>query len=295
MTTTILYGNGVNLLRGGKTWTGILKEISQSGYLPPIKDNTLLYEYIMLPKDQKTYLVLRDCFGRQLIDVEGKQFRVCEITEEYLKEKLCKKLLAEPSWFYDELVKMNADNYLTTNYKTYLNQKYEDKHIVEFKDDSSKESILLYNHEYTIKNGKKTCFWNIHGSVNTPSTILLGLHEYCKYVVAINDIIHKDSESWVNLFFNTNVHIIGFGLGYEETDLWYILTTRKRRMKEKGDVNNEIFFYAIKDSSYDIAKNKLLEAAGVKVIDIDFSWGDNEYDAAYSQICNEFNILRQNE
>lgn len=52
METTILYGNGVNLLGGGKSWEQILKDISDKPSLPPIQSNTLKYEYIILPQKE---------------------------------------------------------------------------------------------------------------------------------------------------------------------------------------------------------------------------------------------------
>ena len=55
MQTTVFYGNGVNLLsKNGKSWDSILREISVGQILPPIKNNTLKYEYIVLPKDKYT-------------------------------------------------------------------------------------------------------------------------------------------------------------------------------------------------------------------------------------------------
>lgn len=43
METTILYGNGINLLGGGKSWDQVLKDISEKTSLPPIQSNTLKY------------------------------------------------------------------------------------------------------------------------------------------------------------------------------------------------------------------------------------------------------------
>ena len=55
MRLTIFYGNGVNLLsKNGKTWDNILREISMRQILPPIGNNTLKYEYIVLPKNKYT-------------------------------------------------------------------------------------------------------------------------------------------------------------------------------------------------------------------------------------------------
>ena len=52
--TTIFYGNGVNRLSiDGKSWDNVLRQISQGQILPPIDNNTLKYEYIVLPKDKR--------------------------------------------------------------------------------------------------------------------------------------------------------------------------------------------------------------------------------------------------
>jgi len=55
METTIFFGNGVNLLgKDGKSWDDVLKQISQRNVLPSIENNTLKYEYVVLPKERYT-------------------------------------------------------------------------------------------------------------------------------------------------------------------------------------------------------------------------------------------------
>ncbi len=82
----------------------------------------------------------------------------------------------------------------------------------------------------------------------------------------------------------SNVYILGFGLGYEEIDLWYFLTVRKRLIRENIIERNKIIYYSINDNSFDTGKAKLLEALDVKVELIPFDWSDRAYEKAYDNI-----------
>ena len=132
---------------------------------------------------------------------------------------------------------------------------------------------LLYDHEVRIRDGHKVSLWNNHGNTKCPQSILLGMNEYCKYVVAIEEYLQKkdpNKKSWVDLLTETNVHIVGLGLAFEEIDLWYLLTRRMRRFKQDEPINNEIFFYQIAEKDkYDNAVTQMLTAAGVEVVPIE--------------------------
>ena len=54
-------------------------------------------------------------------------------------------------------------------------------------------------------------------------------------------------------------------LGYEETDIWYVLTHRKRLMRQVNTkIHNHIIYYVI-DKYADVGKNELLKAMDVEV------------------------------
>ena len=294
MKTTILYGNGVILLKRNKQWRHLLLDIAGCVNLPEIKDNTLLYEYIVLPQPQYTPCDLVDCNGTRIM-VSGKQVRVNVLTEKVVKKELEKKLVGGDSWFFDELANLKANHYLTTNYEFQLNNKFKITRRIEFDFNDDRED-LLFGHEIGVRDGEEVTIWNIHGSIRNPESILLGMYEYSKYVVAINNLQNKEKRefNWVDLFMTTNVHIFGFGFGYEERDLWYVLTYRMRRIREGECFNNKIFYYAIKDRFYDQAKNMLLKAAGVEVVDIDFDTTTEDYDSSYRLIIEEYNKREYN-
>lgn len=72
METTILYGNGVNLLEGGgNSWNEILKQISEKKLLPPINSNSLKYEYIVLPQKENVDAKLVSSDGYYLKTSDG--------------------------------------------------------------------------------------------------------------------------------------------------------------------------------------------------------------------------------
>lgn len=284
MGKTILYGNGVNLLGGGPSWNKLLQDISDKALLPPIQSNTLKYEYIILPQEENTEGVLVDEENSILVDDEGNAIGFVENTELNLKASLCEKLKGEePSYFYDKLVELNADNYVTTNYELFLPQKFS----VKLKESS--EGDLRYRHISIEKEDGCKTFWNIHGDVGNPDNVILGLSDYCQNVVRIDDYLNKQTadsqKSWIDLLFNTEVHILGLAMANEEIDLWNVLTTRKRKRRHNStECQNEIYYYAIQDDSFDPGKKELLKALDVNVVDIEFDWGDNAYKKAYDRI-----------
>ena len=100
--TTILYGNGVILLERKKTWKDLLKEIAVRDDLPEINNNTLLYEYLILPKPQNTKMILCDCNGVKIF-AKSDQLIVSALTEELVKKRLKDKLVGGDNWFFDEI------------------------------------------------------------------------------------------------------------------------------------------------------------------------------------------------
>jgi len=288
MESTIFFGNGVNLLgKEGKSWDSILRQISQRQVLPPIESNTLKYEYIILPKDRYT-----EVYNGFEITVNGilEPPELIE-TEDFIKEELAKELSRnKASYFYNKLADLKADNYITTNYESFLIIPFKE---LGYKEEESEGIIHKLKPHYTFsQNNHIIRFWNIHGNIELEKTIMLGLYDYSQYVIVISKVIRAiekgdsdvDKSSWPYVMLNTDVYILGFGLGYEETDLWYFLTCRKRLLRKEIIHRNKIVFYAIMDSSFDMGKVKLLEALSVDVVAVDFDWSENAYEKAYEDI-----------
>lgn len=267
MANTVFFGNGINLMAGGASWDDILKRMSYQDSLPDIKSNTLKYEYIILPRQEKIKVpwLLN---GRPLM-AGGKMF-ACHVNMEnhILKRGLCMELKKQPiSPYYAELAKLNAKYYVTTNYETLLNEEIE--RLGYTRTIPANDKVRLYARDILTMGTQSVSLWNIHGNWNAPETIMLGIKDYCDYITEINKQISEEgtetNQSWINLFLKTDVHIVGFGLAYEETDLWYVLTHRKRMIRQKkNEINNRVFYYVI-DKYADDNKNELLKAMDVEV------------------------------
>ena len=283
MEKTILYGNGVNLLGGGLSWDEILLRISKKETLPQIQSNTLKYEYIILPQKESITKTLKFGNSPSPLMYNGKILLNRTNTEEKLKKSLCAELVKRgSSYYYDNLAELDADNYITTNYELFLPQKFGISL-------QSSETDLIYKHLCLDKDGQHKTFWNIHGDTSSPKDIILGLSDYCKYVAKINGYLgglnKKTVPCWIDLLFNTDVHILGLGMGYEEVDLWNVLTTRKRNKRSNpGNCKNKIYYYVIRDKSYDSGKMELLKALDVNVVDVEFDNSDKAYINAYENI-----------
>ena len=90
--------------------------------------------------------------------------------------------------------------------------------------------------------------------------------------------------SWVELFFSSNIHIMGFSLDFAETDIWWVINRRARMMKDpdlKGRINNRICFYCHEINEQ---KKALLKSFNVEVEIIALE-GSERYEKHYSTIC----------
>ena len=292
METTILYGNGINLLGGGKSWNQVLKDISEKTSLPPIQSNTLKYEYIILPQKETNEAFLMTEDGSYFVTEDDKFFLTIDInTEDNLKGNLSKELQeSAPSYFYKKLTELKVEHFITTNYELFLNRTFIDNGYQE--EASIQSGSCLYKHMILKNETKRVSIWNIHGDVEVPSSIMLGLSDYCSYVAEIDNYLktRKDNQNlcWIDLLFRTNVHIIGLSMAYEEIDLWNILTARMRLKRKNPDLcTNKIVYYTIRDSSFDLGKNQLLESMDVEVVEVPFDWSEEAYTKAYDFIYDE--------
>jgi hypothetical protein len=172
------------------------------------------------------------------------------------------------------------------------------------------ESLYSVFRKYLV-NG--ITFWHPHGDCHNPSSINLGYEHYGgqlqkmrNYVTAIPDYKTKkiaqeplfqrlknksglkQIQSWIDLFFTMDIHIIGLTLDFVETDLWWLITYRARQQKYKHDypLNNKIYYYIPKAYMVEskMFKIKLLEASGIKIVSIDLKHGMEYYEKIVSII-----------
>ncbi len=152
--------------------------------------------------------------------------------------------------FLQELFKLDFDYFLTTNY-TYevecaLLGKYElkDEDIKNMKMEitNKKDALISRFNRVTDLNGKSYDIWHIHGEPVNFRNITLGNEEYGKQIGRYDSWICKrkkeilpnqsfEIRSWVDAFLVGDVYILGLGMDFAETDLWWLLQQKTKTTK----------------------------------------------------------------
>lgn len=307
---TLLFGNGLNY-KIGQSWDELLEDLKHNHTINnDTLPNTMIYEQILLRRLEYEKF---DYINKQN-NLSNEEFNIKEEVSAYMQH------LDIPNIYHD-IINLNFANYLTTNYdnifiKAYQ-QSYRNKVIIK---DLSTETLYSIRRYKQLNNNSR--LWHIHGEINQPKSIMLGMDHYIGSVSKIDDYIKGnykfsnkkvkysmedkikrnsfDYISWIELFFNSDVHILGFGLDYSEIDLWSILNKRSRLM-HKVNINNKIFFYEKKLSCINCKnipenvkkyeeKMELLKSFNVIVVELDCDY-NKLYQNAIQKIKNNQDIL----
>ena len=220
----------------------------------------------------------------------------------------------EPHFLYEKLFNLNATHYLTTNYDYgFLNG------VINIGlgavNSIGAESVysIRRKKEIVIKNDSTKYLWHIHGEIDKPATIMLGLDHYSGSVGKINNYIkgtyefiengknHREksirekftedgfnNSSWIERFFISNIHVIGFTFDFSEIDLWWILNKRARMLRDTripGALKNKIYYYS---TNIEETKKGLLQALDVQVIDFKIDEDKKNYLEYYEWFLNRY-------
>ncbi|GMQ58961.1 hypothetical protein AN1V17_33580 [Vallitalea sediminicola] len=258
---TIFIGNGINrITNDNKSWQNILCKIIS--YLH--KAGSIEY------KDKPFTLLYEEIFLR------GLRFR--EVSEKELKSVIAKEILnMKPNNYHEELYNLPVKNIITTNYDYTLernkNQKKEIKPLTTTgKKPQTRYRINTYNNEQNKK------IWHIHGEAKNPDTLVLGHEKYSNVLKKIMEHVSNynvnspsSNNSWIDLFYNTNVHILGFGYDYTEIDLWWLINNRARsKYKEEINITNKLIYYIPKiNNTISDKEQKKLQLLNYHDVDIE--------------------------
>lgn len=276
MENTILFGNGFNRLNNvGISWEDILKDLKESKFENGDLPYTMIYEKALIDNS----ISITNSFMDYEFEIKLK-----------LSDLMSKMI---PNEMYDDMISLNLKNYLTTNYDYCLNQVLlKNKSLSQI--NKSTEDIYSIRRKTSLidQNNEEVCqIWNIHGEIDNPVSIMLGYDHYTGALSKLESYIKGnyrftlnkesimprtmrqklldgdfDEYSWIEKFFNTNIHIIGLKLDYSETDIYWILNKRQRLYKELGNkikVKNKITFYTNENNE---SKISLLKSFGIDVI-----------------------------
>ncbi|MGA8146168.1 MAG: SIR2 family protein [Gallionellaceae bacterium] len=268
----LLIGNDINSLSPGYDWAQLLKDLVKDvGAKNKIND---LRE--QFPLFYEEICIYAETHGTK--------------SENDIKRFIGNKVQGlRPNKIHTDLLNLGIKEVLTTNYEFTLEQALK-KTPPKLKNEGrvSETRYSIFRH-YKAKNVR---FWHIHGDAHTPNSIALGYEHYSGYLQAMRNYVvsgtgdsYKDFrpdpitkklrsnnpneiESWLDVFFTHDVHIVGLGLDFVEIHLWWLLTFRARAAIKRSELNiqNKIYYYCPKQrEDLDRTKLRFLRANNVLV------------------------------
>ena len=233
-----------------------------------IKNPTFLYEACLL--------------RNRLLDGAFKEKLISRI-KNYIYSDGVNENIDDLETFGEYLAKKHIENIITTNFDKGLEfilcEKcgYEAVPPCEAEIKNFEKIYSLRRYFKFQKNDHTVTLWKIHGDTDNLASVSLGFDQYCGSLAKLDNYIKGnyksscglscntpirdkcegkpfDNLSWAELFFKTNVYILGYGMSFSEIDIWWLLNKRIRfinqgvpidnkirYLKNKYDTNEEIF------------------------------------------------------
>jgi len=221
MPKLVLLGNSVNRLTGGGAWTDVLKGLAAKAQLTALslrgKPLPIVYEYVVSRSER---------------------------SEQALKEGLATSMGSlRPNPAHRRALAVAGQQLLTTNYD-YCFEFANGGHF----ERANLKSESTYSAFRRVNLGNRF-IWHIHGELNGPRTIMLGLHQYAGYLQKLRNYLTSSRKqspflkgsldfeqsgepfSWVDLFLRDDVHIGGLTMDYVEIHLWWLIAFKLRVRK----------------------------------------------------------------
>lgn len=278
MQKTLFTGNDINNITPNNSWHDLLEDIvkfCEAGKLVTHFENKpfpLLYEEIFLKSLKQKHRNERDL----------KNFIASKVSQ------------INGHAIHQRIRESGNQNIITTNYEFTLIGETPQKNNAVI---SEKLYSVFRNYE---KSGVK--YWHIHGDCRNPASINLGFEHYGgqlqqirNYVVSGTNYTNKklsklplikrletkklNGESWIDLFFTTDVYIFGLALDFVETDLWWLLTYRARQVlyKKHKNIKNKIYYF-IPHEYLDKSRSKIDLLLANDIVIVDHFSGKNKSD-----------------
>lgn len=261
----LLLGNGINRAFSSDSWDDLLNSIDRRPERYDIGD-------YRCPETLKAILITEDNVDKAL---QSQKERLGDLGTE--KPEKQTRLLRR-------LLRLSFDEILTTNYSYELETaalghgKVNNRSLTRIQSHTSEVSrceknFMLHTFNRVEFEGEEKRVWHIHGEARKPDSMILGAYYYGNLLGKVIELNkrrgrHYSSEqppnirSWTDAFILGDVYILGFGFGFAESDLWWLLNRKKR----EGNVG-KTFFYELKPKSgINRAKTDLLELMNVEII-----------------------------
>ena len=204
-----------------------------------------------------------------------------------------------------ELLSMGFDEILTTNYSYELEEaalgieEVTDKELVKMIRSTTgfvDRKYLLHSYHEVENGGNVNRIWHIHGEARKPSSMIL---DHYQYGALLNRFVNfcrwrenergageprlAEKESWLDVYLDAEVFILGQGFDFAEMDLWWLLNRKNMENKRRN-----VYFYEPRtDREYD-AKIELMKLYGVTPKDLGFAMVPKPAHAAQDEVQYEY-------
>lgn len=255
---TLFIGNGFSrsVFRDMPSWDDLFEDVSIA-----IQDYTILYEAFLLEKKRQG--LTEDDVKKGLVEKIRAEF-----SGKSVKDEIC-----DLEQFGHYMVQHHVNNILTTNYDNGI--EFILCEFCGYREQTPKNmvpetiySVRTYKLFMNDDTGHEVRLWKVHGDLKRVRSITLGFDQYCgslsklsEYVKGTYKSSKKDAKvecagpmdikckerrfdqlSWAELFFRTNIYIVGFGLNSSEIDIWWLLNKRARLMIDIPQIKNTITY-----------------------------------------------------
>ena len=292
---TILVGNGINNISNQVSWSQLMEDIIDELGVDVDKARInskpfpLLYEEIYI-----------------------KTLQTGTIEEYELKQLISEKVGAiKGNEIHERIVSGLFSDILTTNYELTLENCLTDASKLRNKGIKRELKFSVYRHT----NVNDINFWHIHGDMERPASILLGYEHYSGQLQVMREYVTKGDNqnrsydpldlrigkedyeltSWIDHFFTGKIHIVGLSLDYIETDLWWLMTYRARKLhgsKRNSDTyqafmdhlraSELIYYYPAKYHNEE--KTQLMQSFNIQTVPVDLPHGFDYYHQVLDRI-----------
>jgi len=228
---SLLVGNGVNYLGSGNviSWENLLKELIRS-----------INKEGVIDMNEKPFLHIYE-------EIYTRELRYTNTKETTIKQRIFNALATTTAnEYHQKITSIGFKNIMTTNYEYFLTP-----------DSQRKNSETKYSlFRYQTHNNQKV--WHIHGELNNLDSLMLGYDHYMGSINNMQTYLHKkkkdtDKQSWVDIFLNDDIYILGLGLDFGEIDLWWLLSYRNREILAGNIDKKKIVYIDMVENQKDIA------------------------------------------
>lgn len=266
----LLLGNGINRAFNSDSWDDLLNSVDKRA------DRYDIGGY-RCPETLKAILITGDNVDKALQDQKE---RLGNLGTEKPEKQM--QLLRR-------LLNAGFDEILTTNYSYELETAAlgQDRvnerslrrmqgHTDEVK--RCETNLMLHTYNSVPYGDRGQRIWHVHGEARKPDSMILGAYYYGNLLGKMIGLNKKRGNfyslpqpsgelpkirSWTDAFILGDVYILGFGMGFAESDMWWLLNRKKR---EGGSVGKTFFYELNHKDGVNRAKLDLLKLMNVEVI-----------------------------